>query len=80
MPRFCNAEYDQLVAEMGKTASIEKRAVMAKRMNDLLVQEGAMIPLVHRGRVSAHSLKLSGVKLNTWDSELWEAETWRRIK
>jgi len=80
MPRFCNPEYDELVAEMGKTASLEERAAIAKRMNDLLMQDVAVIPLIHRGRVSAHSLKLGGVKLNVWDSELWDAENWRRLK
>ena len=80
MPRFCNAEYDALVKEMGKTAELEKRAALAKKMKDMLMQHGAMIPLVHRGRVSAHSNKLGGVKLNTWDSELWNAESWYRVK
>jgi len=47
-------------------------------MNDMLMQEGAMIPLVHRGRVSAHSNKLGGVIQNTWDSELWNVADWFR--
>ncbi len=80
VPRFCNAEYDKLIEEMSKTASLEKRGPMAKRLNDLLIQNYTIIPLIHRGRVSAHSLKLGGVKLNTWDSELWNAENWYRIK
>ena len=37
MPRYCNPEYDALVAEMGKTASLEKRAALAKKMNDMLI-------------------------------------------
>ena len=49
-------------------------------MNDFLMQEGAMIPLIHRGRVSAHANSLGGVKHNTWDSEIWNAGDWYRIK
>jgi peptide/nickel transport system substrate-binding protein len=37
-----------------------------------------IIGIVDRGRVSAHSNTLEGVKLNTWDSELWNAADWTR--
>ena len=49
-------------------------------MNDKLMQEYVIIPLVDRGRVSAHSNTLGGVVLNTWDSELWNAADWHRVK
>jgi len=78
MPRYCNPAYDALAAELSGTADINERARIAKAMNDMLMQEGAMIPLVHRGRVSAHANSLGGVKLNTWDSELWNVADWTR--
>ena len=78
MPRYCNADYDALAAELGQTADLGERARIAMAMNDMLVQEGAMIPLIHRGRVSAHSNTLGGVILNTWDSELWNVSDWHR--
>jgi peptide/nickel transport system substrate-binding protein len=37
-----------------------------------------MIPLVHRGRLSAHANSLGGVALNVWDSELWNVADWYR--
>ena len=80
MPRYCNAEYDALVAEMGKTAKLEDRAALAKKMNDMLIQEGAMIPLIHRGGVSAHANSLQGVLMNEWDSELWNIADWKRAE
>ncbi|NVK46200.1 MAG: peptide ABC transporter substrate-binding protein [Rhodobacteraceae bacterium] len=80
MPRFCSEEYDALVAEMAKTGDINERAEMAKAMNDMLMQEYVIIPLVDRGRLSAHANSLGGVILNTWDSELWNAADWYRIK
>ncbi|MHA3980462.1 peptide ABC transporter substrate-binding protein [Halovulum sp. GXIMD14794] len=79
-PRFCNDDYDALVAQMGQTASLEERADLAKQMNDLLIGEGAFIPLVHRGDVSAHAVSLEGVRMNSWDSELWNVEDWTRAK
>ncbi|ATG47446.1 peptide ABC transporter substrate-binding protein [Celeribacter ethanolicus] len=80
MPRYCTEEYDALVAEMAKTGDLTKRAELAKAMNDMLMQDYAVIPLVYRGRVSAASNTLGGVEINAWDSELWNAADWYRIK
>ncbi len=80
MPRFCDEDYDALVAKMAITGDINERAEMAKAMNDMLMQNYVMIPLVDRGRVSAHANTLGGVVLNTWDSELWNAADWHRTE
>lgn len=81
MNRYCNPEYDKLVKELSAAAGIEKRAVIAKRLNDMLTKDSyVVVPLVDRGRVSAHSNTLGGVILNTWDSELWNAADWFRRK
>ena len=34
--------------------------------------------LVDRGLVSAHANTLQGVRMNAWDSELWNVAEWRR--
>jgi len=80
IPRYCNPEFDKLVAELSKTGDLIKRHELAKHLNDMLTEEGAHIVLVHRGQVSAHSLKLAGVKMNAWDSELWNVADWSRAK
>lgn len=80
MPRYCNADYDAMVAKFATTGDLNERAKLAKAMNDKLMQEYVMLPLVDRGRVSAHSKTLGGVVLNTWDSELWNAADWHRVK
>ena len=77
--RWCSEEYDALHAELTKTAGSEARAEIGRRLNDMAVEGGAMIPLVHRGRLSAHSNTLGGVVLNVWDSELWNVADWHRI-
>ncbi|MBS9716731.1 peptide ABC transporter substrate-binding protein [Pseudohalocynthiibacter aestuariivivens] len=79
MPRYCSEEYDALVAEFAGTAGIENRAAIAKRQNDMLMQDYVIIPLVHRGRVAGHSNALGGVVMNPWDSELWNAADWHRV-
>lgn len=79
--RYCNEEYEALLAELGKTADLDKRGEIAIRLNEMLTKDSyVIIPLVDRGRVSAHSNSLGGVVLNTWDSELWNIADWHRIK
>jgi peptide/nickel transport system substrate-binding protein len=80
IPRYCNPEYDKLVNELSKTADISKREELAKQLNDMLTEEGAHIPLIYRGQISSHSVTLEGVKMNAWDSELWNVADWSRKK
>jgi peptide/nickel transport system substrate-binding protein len=78
IPRWCNHDYEALVAQMAQTAVLEERAELAKQMNDMLMQDYVMMPLVHRGDVSAHANSLLGVRMNSWDSELWNVADWTR--
>ena len=76
--RSCSAEYDALVAQMSQTAVLEERAALAKRMNDIIVQNHYMIPLIWRGSVIAYANTLKGVRQNPWDSGLWNVADWHR--
>ena len=76
--RQCVPEYDALVDEMSRTASLEERARLAKAMNDIIVGNHYMIPLIWRAKVSAHANTLKGVRMNAWDSELWNTADWHR--
>ncbi len=76
--RYCSEAYDALIAQMQQTADISARAAIARAMNDRLVQEFILLPLVDRGRVAAHANSLGGVRLNVWDSELWNIADWHR--
>ncbi len=76
--RFCDPAYDELHAQLTTTADADERASIARQLNDIMVANGGMIPLVHRGRLSAHATSLGGVDLNVWDSELWNAADWYR--
>lgn len=79
--RYCDPAYDALIDELARTGDINKRGELGRKMNDMLTNESfTIIPLVDRGRVSAHAKSLGGVVLNTFDSELWNASDWYRIK
>ena len=76
--RSCNPEYDAVYEKLAQTGSEPERATLITRLNDLQVQSYYEIPLVNRGHVSAHLNSLQGVRINGWDSELWNIEEWRR--
>ncbi len=79
--RFCDPAYDALIEELGRTGDIAKRGELAIKMNNMLTKDShTIVGLVHRGRVSGQSNTLGGHVLNVWDSELWDAADWHRIK
>jgi len=80
MPRYCSSDYDALAKTFKQTGTIEARADLARKMNDMLVQSYTVIPLVHRGNVSGAVKSLQGIVMNPWDSELWNVADWSRVK
>lgn len=81
IPRYCDAEYDKLVAELANTSDMAKRGELAKKMNDMVSAVGMdSMALIDRGRLSAASNSLGGVVVNPWDTELWNAQDWTRVK
>lgn len=78
--RYCDPAYDALVREMSVTTELEERGRIAKAMNDMLMQSYSVIPLVHRAAPAAHANTLAGVRINDWDSELWNIADWTRTE
>ena len=78
--RYCDPAYDALLDELAQTGDLAKRGEIGIKLNNMLTKDSyTIVPLVHRGRVSAHAKSLGGVVLNTWDSELWNVSDWYRI-
>ena len=78
--RFQSDEFDRLHDELHNTVDMQKRNQITIALNDLLVGSYSIIPLIHRGNVSAHANDIEGVWMNAWDSELWNIESWTRRK
>ena len=76
--RACDPGYDEIFAELEQTRIGPEREALVKLLNDTYVQGYYEIPLVDRGAVSAHLNTLLGVRINGWDSELWNIAEWRR--
>jgi peptide/nickel transport system substrate-binding protein len=79
--RFCDPAYDALFAKLQTTTDLAERQSIAKQLNDMVTKDSMIvIPLVHRGTLSAHSNTLGGVIINAWDAETWNTADWFRVK
>ncbi len=76
--RWCSDAYDALYAQVVAETDPAMREQLFKQMNDMLVQNGIVIPLISRARVSGVSNQIEGVELTDWDSHLWNIHEWRR--
>ncbi len=76
--RWFNEEYDDLYQELTQTPIGKDRENLVIQLNDLLVQNYVMIPLIDRASVSAFNNSLKGVRVNGWDSEFWNVHEWYR--
>jgi peptide/nickel transport system substrate-binding protein len=77
--RFCNPEFDALFAEAQREIDPERRRALIIRMNDLIVDSIAAIPLVRRSQASVVANSIEGVDLTPWDADVWNIKDWRRI-
>jgi peptide/nickel transport system substrate-binding protein len=76
--RWGNATYDRLWKEAAMELDPVKRATLFIAMNDLLVEDVVVIPLIWRNEAVAVSRTLQGLELTTWDSNLWDLAYWYR--
>jgi len=76
--RWSNAEYDRLWKQAETELDPVKRAALFIRMNDLLIEDVVVIPVVWRKNVSAVSHTLRGLALSPWDSVTWDLAYWYR--
>jgi peptide/nickel transport system substrate-binding protein len=73
--RWRNEEYDKLFRAAESEMDAVKRAALFVRMNDLVIQNVVVVPVVGRPRVAAISnrLKCEG---SPWDSDFWALQNW----
>ena len=73
--RWRNADYDALYHSAEREVDPVKRAALFIQMNDLVIKNVVVIPVVHRSGVAAVSNKLH-VSPSGWDSYLWNLYDW----
>ncbi len=75
--RWKNDEYDKAWRAAEGELDPVKRAALFIRMNDLVIENQVVIPVVYRPRVAAVSSKLHAT-LSGWDNDLYNLKDWYR--
>ena len=76
--RWRNPEYDRLFNASETELDSVKRAGLFIKMNDLVIHDVVVIPVLWRSVISAVSNKLKNTEITGWDSNLWNLSNWTR--
>jgi peptide/nickel transport system substrate-binding protein len=75
--RWVNEEYDKAYRAAESELDPVKRAALFIRMNELVIENHVVIPLVARPRVAALSNRLRAT-VSGWDNDTWLLRDWYR--
>jgi peptide/nickel transport system substrate-binding protein len=75
--RYCNPEFDTLYRQVLTETDPDVRIALFMQMNDVLIEDVALIPLVHTSTVAALGSDLAGESITPWDTDLWNIADWR---
>ena len=75
--RWHSEEYDELYRQAERELDAVKRAAMYIRLNDMVVGDNYIQPVVYRPRVTALNEKLTA-HLSGWDNDLYQLASWYR--
>lgn len=76
--RYCDPTFDDLFAQALVELDPDARIALFKAMNDRLIDEAAVIPLVHLADITGRAISLQGLELTPWDVEVWNVGDWTR--
>ena len=76
--RWRNEEYDRTWKAAEAEMDPVKRAALFIKMNDLVIQNVAVIPVVWRPRVAAIATRLRDAGQSGWDSDFWHLPFWSK--
>jgi peptide/nickel transport system substrate-binding protein len=75
--RWQSKEYDALYSHAERELDAVKRAAMFIKLNDLVVGDNYILPLVRRPKVTALSSNLT-THISGWDNDMWQIANWYR--
>ncbi|MDJ0957355.1 MAG: peptide ABC transporter substrate-binding protein [Arenicellales bacterium] len=76
--RYCNPDFDRLYEQSRTELDPQKRRRFIVQMNDLLINDFAVIPLVERSSAFGINHSLDGIDPTPWDVDVWNIKDWRR--
>lgn len=74
--RYCNPKFDEMFQQATTELDETKRAELFIQMNELLIQDVAVIPLIKLTNPVIVSKELKGYDFTAWDSEIWNIADW----
>jgi peptide/nickel transport system substrate-binding protein len=75
--RWRSKDYDELYKQSEQELDAVKRAAMYIKLNDMVVGDNYIQPLLSRARVTALKASLTA-HLSGWDNDLWQLASWYR--
>ena len=75
--RWSNKEYDRMYREAESELDPVRRAALFIGMNDLIIKERAVIPILRRSEVAGFNTKVRAV-LSPWEGPFWLLHDWYR--
>jgi peptide/nickel transport system substrate-binding protein len=76
--RYINTEYDKLWDAAKVEVNPEKRAQLFVQMNDILIADVCMIPLVNRKNTFGRLKNLQNANFSQWAGNYWNIANWMR--
>jgi len=77
--RYVNPAFDKLYLQAKSELDPVKAVDLYKQMNQLIIDDAVVIPLVGRNSVAAGKKNLQGLFSSGWDSDLWWLPYWHRV-
>jgi len=75
--RYQNPDYDKLFLTLNTELNPEKRAMIEIQLNDLLIKNNAVIPLIDRYSANGHRTDLINTNPSAWESNVWNIAYWQ---
>ncbi len=76
--RWYNERFNELQEQAGRELDPDVRRAMIVEMNDLLVEDRWVLPLVRLADASVFDASLENVQVTPWDAETWLIQDWTR--
>jgi peptide/nickel transport system substrate-binding protein len=74
--RWCNPEYDLLLDKTKTELDPVTRQAMFVKLNDILIEDVAMIPLIQERDAMGVNKNLKGLDPTPWDALTWNIQDW----
>lgn len=77
--RWCSPDYDERLKVARTELDEQQRREQLIALHTMLIEDVAIIPIVHVAQATGISHTLQGVDITPWDSNTWNIKAWREV-